>query len=98
MLVLSFTLATLTSGTIYHLKRKREKQAESELRRANEELEGRVDERTADLLIANERLHQELTERTRAEEEIVRLNSDLESRAADLEAANRELETFNYTV
>jgi PAS domain S-box-containing protein len=41
---------------------------------------------------------QDVTERKRAEEEIERLNADLAARAADLEAANRELEAFNYTV
>lgn len=41
---------------------------------------------------------QDITERKRAEEEIERLSTDLAARAADLEAANRELEAFNYTV
>ncbi len=41
---------------------------------------------------------QDITERKRVEEEIVRLNADLAARAAELEAANRELEAFNYTV
>jgi light-regulated signal transduction histidine kinase (bacteriophytochrome) len=40
----------------------------------------------------------DVTERKRAEEEIERLNTDLAARAAELEAANRELEAFNYTV
>jgi PAS domain S-box-containing protein len=40
----------------------------------------------------------DITERKLAEEEIERLNTDLAARAADLEDANRELETFNYTV
>jgi PAS domain S-box-containing protein len=39
-----------------------------------------------------------ITDRKRAEEEIERLNTDLAARAAELEAANRELEAFNYTV
>jgi PAS domain S-box-containing protein len=41
---------------------------------------------------------QDITERKRAEEEIERLNTDLAARAAELEAVNRELEAFNYTV
>ncbi|WP_160295272.1 PAS domain S-box protein [Geobacter sp. OR-1] len=40
----------------------------------------------------------DITERKRAEAEIERLNTDLATRAADLEAANRDLESFSYTV
>ncbi|MDF1614896.1 sensor histidine kinase [Desulfurivibrio dismutans] len=40
----------------------------------------------------------DITERKRAEEEVERLNADLTSRAAELEAANVELEAFNYSV
>jgi PAS domain S-box-containing protein len=40
----------------------------------------------------------DITERKRMEEEIKRLNTDLAARAVELEAANLELETFNYTV
>jgi PAS domain S-box-containing protein len=42
--------------------------------------------------------HMDITERKRAAEEIEKLNTDLACRAAELEAANRELEAFNYTV
>jgi PAS domain S-box-containing protein len=40
----------------------------------------------------------DITERKLAEEEIDRLNADLAARADELEAVNKELETFNYTV
>ena len=40
----------------------------------------------------------DITERKRMEEEIERLNTDLAARAGELEAANEELEAFNYTV
>ncbi|MRR58728.1 MAG: PAS domain S-box protein [Deltaproteobacteria bacterium] len=40
----------------------------------------------------------DITEQKRAQEEIIRLNADLTARAAELEALNRELEAFNYTV
>jgi len=40
----------------------------------------------------------DITERKLAEEEVKRLNQSLAERAAELEAANVELEAFNYTV
>lgn len=40
----------------------------------------------------------DITERKRKDEEILRLNADLVKRAAALEAANKELEAFSYSV
>jgi len=40
----------------------------------------------------------DLSERKRAEEEIRKLNEDLQRRAAELQASNRELEAFTYSV
>ena len=40
----------------------------------------------------------DITNRIRAQEEIHRLNQDIEKRAAELEAVNKELESFSYTV
>lgn len=51
--------------------------AEEELRKAHEELELRVRERTADLVSVNEQLQQEIKERKRTEEELKRLISTM---------------------
>ena len=53
------------------------KRAEEALRRAHDELETRVQERTAELLSANQALQAEIAERRRAEEEIQQRNQDL---------------------
>jgi light-regulated signal transduction histidine kinase (bacteriophytochrome) len=57
---------------------------EEVLRKSHEELELRVRERTAELVKVNEMLRMEIEERKRMEE--------------DLANANKELESFNYTV
>jgi len=69
--------------------------AEVALQKANEELERRVSQRTAEVTEA-------LAGYQRAEEEIKKLNEELEQRVvertAQLEAANKELEGFSYAV
>jgi signal transduction histidine kinase len=78
------------------------KQSEEALRRAHDELELRVRERTAELARTNDELEKEIGERRKAEREILKLNSELErrviERTAELEAANKELEAFAYSV
>ena len=53
------------------------KQAEESLRRTHDELERRVRERTAQLAMANDELHREISERQRIEEVLRRVNADL---------------------
>ncbi len=65
------------------------KRAEEALRRAHDELELRVQERTQDLTMANEYLQREIAERKRAEDELKRT-------VVEFERSNRELEQFAY--
>lgn len=43
-------------------------------------------------------ISEDITERKQAEQEIVALNASLKARAAELEASNKELESFTYSV
>ena len=61
---------------------------EMELRKAKEDLEKRVEERTLELKSANDKLKEEISVRTRAEEE-------LEKRKKEVEAINKELVSKN---
>ncbi len=54
------------------------RQAEIELRRSRDELELRVQERTAALMMANDKLTGEITERKKMEEERIKLVSELQ--------------------
>ena len=76
------------------------KRSEEALRRTRDELETRVQERTAELVIANRDLSREVAERRRAERELQELNETLEQRVAlrTAEAKRRaeELEQFAY--
>lgn len=67
------------------------KRAQNALRRAYEELERRVEERTRELAAANRELQREIEERKRAEEL-------LRQKARELARSNAELEQFAYLV
>jgi light-regulated signal transduction histidine kinase (bacteriophytochrome) len=62
------------------------------------ELEERIAERMAQLSQTNQELLKEISERRQAEEKVSKLNRQLEQRAELLEATNKELETFSYSV
>ncbi len=72
------------------------KKVEEALRRAHDELEGRVQERTAELVAANQKLQEEIARRRQAEDDLRLAHDNLElkvaMRTAELAQANRDLE------
>ena len=72
----------------YAIERKR---VQLELKAANEELERRVQERTAALQQANARLQREITERKRAEEETLESNRQLSMALGQIRASQDQI-------
>jgi PAS domain S-box-containing protein len=68
------SLKRVTNETIENISREisKRKRAETSLKKAHDELERRVEERTAELTIANEKLQQEIAEKKRVEEALRR--------------------------
>ena len=67
------------------------KRAEQELQRARDELEIRVEKRTADLKTANEELRSEVAERKRVEKQLLVYQSHLRSLASELTLAEERV-------
>jgi len=73
-----------------------QKRAEEALHKTHDELEVRVEQRTAELARANKVLESEITDRQNAEQALVLLNKDLESTIGELQRTNKELQEFAY--
>jgi PAS domain S-box-containing protein len=67
------------------------KRSEEKLRRAHDDLERRVDERTAELVRINTQLNLEIEERKKAEGEVKEREAELEAKTHELEEANSAL-------
>jgi response regulator RpfG family c-di-GMP phosphodiesterase len=81
--------ALLVRAVRYAIERKRVEEA---LRRAQEDLEDRVRQRTAELEVANQALMIQVAERTQAERQILQLNEKLTRRLQRI-AALRQIDT-----
>jgi PAS domain S-box-containing protein len=90
MIVLGMALIWTTSSTLEQVDQERER-AEQALRRAHDELELQVAQRTAELVQANEKQQQVIKELEMAEEELRQQNDELAQAEEKLRRANDEL-------
>lgn len=83
--------ALLVHSLRYAIERKGVQEA---LRQANDDLERRVEERTAELREINSRLQVEITERTQAQQQAAELLQSEKIARAEIETANRSKDEF----
>ncbi len=72
--------------------------AEEELQKSHDDLERRVEARTAELVRTNDELKREIEERRRAEEALRVAHGKLAEKAAALQTANEEISQYAYVV